>query len=251
MSTLLIKLILMPSLIGGVTLAARRWGNVIGGWLGGFPWIAGPISIFLALEQGPAFAARSATGSLVGSSVTYFFAWLYARLAGKMSWFPLLMLGYSVVIAGLWAGQYFPGNIHLAFVLLLAVMALVYWKFPRPTVPAHIPPPPRFDIPLRMAVATLFVASITQIASWTGPVWSGLLTPFPIMTASLAVFTHIQQGPEQTARILRGMASSGFGFAVFLYATGLLLPVVPIWAAYAAALTASSLVNLLTLKVLR
>ncbi|PQA60330.1 hypothetical protein [Siphonobacter curvatus] len=251
MTTLLLKLILMPSLIGGVTLAARRWGNVVGGWLGGFPWIAGPISIFLALEQSKGFAAQSAAGSLLGCFSTYAFAWLYAKGAARLHWFPLLMGCYAMIFVSLYLGQFYTGSIHVLFVALLLFIALVYWKFPRPAVPTHIPPPPRFDLPLRMLVATVFVAGITQLAAWTGPVWSGLLTPFPIMTTCLAVFTHIQQGPAQCARILRGMVSSGFGFAAFLYGVGLLLPHTSLWVAYSIALLFSSLTNLLTLKFLK
>lgn len=241
----------MPSLIAGVTLAARRWGNVIGGWLGGFPWVAGPISIFLALEQSKDFAAKSAMGSLVGCFSTYAFAWLYAKLAPRLHWFPLLMLCYAMIFGSLYIGQFYSGSIHLLFITLLLFILLVYKLFPRPEVPAHIAAPPRFDLPLRMIVATTFVAVITQVASWTGPVWSGLLTPFPIMTTCLAVFTHIQQGPAQCARILRGMVNSGMGYATFLYIVGLLLPHTSMLVAYGAAMACSSIANILTLKYLK
>ncbi len=251
MNTLLLKLMLMPLLIAGVTLAARRWGNVIGGWLGGFPWVAGPISIFLAIEQGKDFAAQSAMGSLVGCFSTYAFAWLYAKLAPRLHWFPLLMLCYAMIFGSLYVGQFYSGSIHLLFAALLLFIVFIYRVFPRPEVPALVAAPPRFDLPLRMMVATVFVAVITQLASWTGPVWSGLLTPFPVMTTCLAVFTHVQQGPAPCARILRGMVNSGLGYATFLYTVGLVLPHTSMLAAYSVAMLFSSLANILTLKYLR
>jgi hypothetical protein len=50
-----------------------------------------------------------------------------------------------------------------------------------------------------------------------GPTWSGILTPFPIMTAVLAFFTHLSQGIDGTKLILRGMLAGIIGFNLFLY----------------------------------
>jgi len=56
----LFKLIVTPIFIGSVTLAGRRWGPAFSGLLMGLPLTSGPISIFLALQYGPAFAASTA-----------------------------------------------------------------------------------------------------------------------------------------------------------------------------------------------
>ena len=47
---LLIKLFTTPALIWASTLAARRWGPVIGGGLAGLPFISGPASLFIAVQ---------------------------------------------------------------------------------------------------------------------------------------------------------------------------------------------------------
>jgi hypothetical protein len=60
----ILKLILVPALIAGVTLAGRRWGPAVAGWLSAFPVVAGPILLFMALEHGPTFAATAAIGTL-------------------------------------------------------------------------------------------------------------------------------------------------------------------------------------------
>src|SRR5262249_48213976 len=41
------------------SLAARRWGHAVSGYLGGLPLIGGPVTFFLALDPGPAFSATS------------------------------------------------------------------------------------------------------------------------------------------------------------------------------------------------
>ena len=47
--TLLLKLVLVPGLIALVTMAGRRFGPRIGGWLNALPLVAGPVLFFLAL----------------------------------------------------------------------------------------------------------------------------------------------------------------------------------------------------------
>src|SRR6185295_5365099 len=59
--TLLLKLVLVPGLIALVTVAGRRFGPRIGGWLNALPLVAGPVLFFLALEQGDACVARAGT----------------------------------------------------------------------------------------------------------------------------------------------------------------------------------------------
>lgn len=57
-AVLALKLTLVPLLIYLVTLAGRRWGPAVAGWLA-FPIVAGPTLLTLALEQGLPFAVRS------------------------------------------------------------------------------------------------------------------------------------------------------------------------------------------------
>ena len=51
------------ALIWASTLAARRWGPVIGGGLAGLPFISGPASLFIAVQYGTPFAASAAASS--------------------------------------------------------------------------------------------------------------------------------------------------------------------------------------------
>ena len=47
---LALKLVLVPGLVAGVTLGARRWGPRIGGWLTAMALVAGPTLFFLAMD---------------------------------------------------------------------------------------------------------------------------------------------------------------------------------------------------------
>jgi hypothetical protein len=52
----------------GISLSSRRWGSLIAGLLAGMPLTSGPISVYLAIEQGQRFAAHAAMGALSGTA---------------------------------------------------------------------------------------------------------------------------------------------------------------------------------------
>ena len=50
---LALKLLLVPALLAAISMAGKRWGPGVAGWLAGFPSLTGPILFFLAIERGP------------------------------------------------------------------------------------------------------------------------------------------------------------------------------------------------------
>ena len=55
---LLLKLLVIPGFLLLISLAGKRWGPSVAGWLSGLPVVVGPILFFLAIEQGQLFAAQ-------------------------------------------------------------------------------------------------------------------------------------------------------------------------------------------------
>src|SRR6202162_5346542 len=86
LTMLLLKLILTPLLLGGVTLAGRKFGPTVSGWLVGLPLTSGPVAFFLALEQGTTFAAHAALGTMLGviSLATFCLAYCWLSLRASM-----------------------------------------------------------------------------------------------------------------------------------------------------------------------
>jgi hypothetical protein len=80
---------------------------------------------------------------------------------------------------------------------------------------------PRWDVPARMAVATLLVVGLTAAAPRLGPRLSGLLATFPVFATVLAVFAHRLQGGAAAQQVLRGLLLGLFAFAGFFLALGL------------------------------
>jgi uncharacterized membrane protein (GlpM family) len=238
MSIFLLKLILTPTLIGVASLAGRKWGLVIGGWFVALPLISGPIVFLLALTHGTAFAAEAAAGILAGGFSLSAFSLTYMLLARRWTWLPTLAassLAFGLMTAIL-------QNVRLPLLLLwtsvVAGFAIVLRVLPRDsggdTEGRALPP--RWDIPLRMAIATAFVLLITGLAPAMGPHLTGLLTPFPLFTATLAAFAHHQHGPASAVQVFRGMLTGLFSYAGFLFTLALLLEPAGIAGAFAVAI---------------
>src|SRR5690242_16910442 len=96
MSDVLIEVVLAPALVGAATLAARRWGERIGGLVSAFPAIVGPVLLVDALEHGTGFAGRAASGTLLGLIALSAFALAYARAAARgLGWPAALAVGWA------------------------------------------------------------------------------------------------------------------------------------------------------------
>jgi len=82
---------------------------------------------------------------------------------------------------------------------------------------------PRWDLPARMVVATVFVVVLTTAAPLLGPRIAGLLAPFPLYGAVLAAFAYRMEGPAASIAVLRGLLLGLFAFACFFLALSTLL----------------------------
>jgi hypothetical protein len=242
--SLILKLVVTPLLIGAASLAGHRWGAAVGGWLVGIPFTSGPIAFFLALDHGASFAASASVGMLVGTISQALFCLAYAWTSTRLRWpasFGAGTLGFAastVVLRPLEA----PAT--TAFVLTVAALVVALLLIPRdssskPKVPEE-EAPPRWDLPARMVVATVFVFLLTAIAPLLGPYLSGLLSPFPLFGAILTVFTHRSQGFIAATRLLRGLLFGLFAPAGFFLALAILIERVGIGLSFGAA-TATAL----------
>ncbi len=222
MGLLLLKLLLTPILIGGASLAARRWGPVVGGWLVALPLTSGPVALYLALGQGPSFAASAADGSLGGLLGDATFALAYALAASKVArtragWPAALAAGVAgFTVAAIGIQPLLGGPVIVLLAAVVALMCFVYWLAPAAPAPARGAPLPWWDLPARIVVGTALVLSITEAADFLGPHVSGVVATFPVYVSVLAVFAHHLEGPEHAVGIVRGLQLGLFGTTFFM-----------------------------------
>lgn len=252
MNTLILKLVLTPALIGIASLAGRRWGSSVSGWLVGLPLTSGPIAFFLALSSGLSFATAAAAGILIGTVSPAAFSLAYARLAHRHGWLPAFMAGCLAFGAATFALQFLLLPIGFLYLIALAALALTLQLLPaRATDTPIAAAPPRWDLPARMLVATAFVVLLTASAPALGPHLTGLLSPFPIYASILAIFAHRAQGPGAAVSVLRGLLLGLFAFASFFLILGTLLEPLGIGPTFVIAILVALLIQGASLWVLR
>jgi hypothetical protein len=246
-----LKLILTPLLIALATVAGRRWGPGVSGWLVGLPLTSGPISFILTWQDGRLFAAHAAVGTLGGLSSVCFFCLAYALIAARLTWPAASGVAIAVFLlsALLWTVLSLP--LIPTIGVLAAAIAVTSLLMPRRTADAPAPDRPRWDLPLRMVIATGFVVSLTAASAALGPRLSGLISPFPIFGVVLAAFAHRVAGADSAARVMRGMVIGSLGFAGFFVVVACLLPVWSIGGTYLLATGVALGVNGVTLRVVR
>jgi len=252
---LFLKLLLVPGLVALVTLAVRRWGPAVGGWLAGLPIVAGPVLVFYALEQGNAFAARAAQATLAGLVATVAFAVTYARGSRRLPWYVCVAIGWTAFAGGIVSLHALQPGLVVSLVLLIAatlagrrMLRRVRFAEPGLRTEAYVgrfaepglrteayvgrvpAPKPRSgeggdppgDLLIRLLATATLVLVLTGLAGRLGPAWSGLLNAFPVLTTIVAAFSHAQRGAAAAVAFLNGylQAIVGFGLFCVVMATG-------------------------------
>jgi uncharacterized membrane protein (GlpM family) len=240
---LLLKLILVPALIAGVTLAGRRWGPSVAGWLSAFPVVSAPILFFIALQHGSAFTAQAAVGTLSAVLAILAFGISYSWAATRFSWGLSLVGGFVGYFAAVACLNVWAPSLYAAAPVVLAALLLAPRLYP--VLPESTPRSSRSsnDIVWRMGAGALLVLLVTHFSSALGPRLSGLFAMFPVMGSVLVVFSHRCSGSAFAVQLLRGMVLGYYAFSVFCIALSFALRSVSIELAFVIALSAAVLVQ--------
>ena len=248
---LILKLLVAPGLVAGVTLAVRRWGPAIGGWLSGMPVVAGPVLIFIAVEQGAVFGAEAAHATLAGLIGTVAFTVVYARTSVRMRWYGSLLTGWVAFAATSAVLYSLQPALVTSLVSLFVATVIGRRMLPAVEVPASPVASPRGDLMLRLLATATLVLVLTAVADRLGPRLSGLLNAFPVLTTIITAFTHAQRGPEATVAFVNAFLRSIIGFGSFCFVLAMTLNRVGIALALMVALVAQLMVSGFTLRAFR
>ncbi len=223
MDIFVLKLILAPVVIGSASLAGRKWGPAVSGWIVGLPLTSGPVVFFLALSNGMTFAANSALGVISGGISLVAYALSYVWLSTRVRW-QLSIIGSLFVYlccTAILQNFTFP-LMPIFFVVLVLILLALQWM-PNDVVEESNAQPGPWDIPSRILIGTSFILLLTWIAPYIGSHLTGLLTTIPLYVSILTVFAHRHQGPAAAAHVLRGLLYGLFAFAGFFLTLNLLL----------------------------
>lgn len=245
---LLLKLLVAPALVGAVTLAVRRWGPAVGGWLSGMPVVAGPVLVFMSVEQGTTFGAEAAHATLTGLIGTVAFALTYARLSVRAPWYGCLLLGWVTFGATTFALYLLDPPLPLSLAGLIATTLAGPRLLPPARATSAPVGSPRGDLRLRLTATATLVLVLTAVADELGPTISGLLNAFPVLSTIITAFTHAQHGSSPTIAFVRGFTRSIIGFGSFAFVLALTMVPLGLGWALVLAMAAQIAVSSITLQ---
>ncbi len=245
---LALKLLLVPAFLLLVSLAGKRWGATVAGWLAGLPVVAGPILFFLAMEHGTAFASHAAVLSLSAVLASVAFSLAYTHAAQRLRWPASLGLGLSAWGTAALGLSTLPLHATLSLVVSLFTLLLAPLLFPAVNAPVSARPVTRHELGWRMLAGAVLTLAVTASANQVGAAWSGLLAVFPILGIVLAVFSHCSQGAAFAAALLRAMAIGLYSFVAFCFVLSATLPAMGVALAFTLAAAASLLAQAVTLR---
>jgi hypothetical protein len=251
MPLLALKLVLTPLLIGGASLAARRWGPLVGGWIVALPLTSGPVLFFLAVDHGAAFAAAAAVGALLGMAAIVAFSLAYAAASTRGPSAAITAASAAYVIVGVVLRSVAAAPFWALVVLVVVAIAAALRLVPAPPPGRPGTTHPRWDLPARMIVGTALVVGLTALAPLLGPVTSGLVATFPVYVSVLAVFAQLNEGRDAALGVLRGLLVGLWGTTAFYVVVWLLLPRAGVGVAFAVAIGVTLAIQAVTLTRMR
>ena len=240
----LLKLTLTPVIVALMSIAARRWGPMIGGLIMGLPWMTGPILFFLGLEHGETYVAHASTGVLIGvlGIAGYLIAYVYV---GKYAPWPISLVAGAL---GFGLSAYAISGLDMSLVTAAIVggagLFVAYLLIPRVSDPGGLRFVPWWDIPMRMAATAVLVGIITLSANMLGPEVIGIVSTYPVILTVLSTFMHAQWGWLPVVHLARGMALSLLSFVMFFLVLGLTAESLGLVWAYVASAVAALVVSL-------
>jgi hypothetical protein len=251
MNILALKLVLAPVIIGSASLAGRKWGPAVSGWIVGLPLTSGPVIFFLALSHDAGFAANAALGVISGGISLVTYALTYAWLAKYFRWYVALLGSLAVFAISTTLLQNVTFPLIPIFLIVCTLIALGLVLMPKGDAEGGETRFGKWDIPSRILIGTSFILFITGSASFLGPRLTGLLTTVPLYVTILAIFAHRHQGPAAAAHVLRGLLYGLFAFAGFFITLSLLIEKIGLGMTYISAIAVALLIQGTSLWILR
>ena len=220
---LALKLLLVPALLAGISLAGKRWGPGVAGWLAGFPSLTGPILFFLAIERGTEFTVQASVLALACVFSALCFGITYAWACRRLAWPGALGCAYVAWTLGTLLLASLPLTVWYSLALSLGVLAVARRAFPRAQGEWGSRPLPAAELAARMTAGAAMVLGVTTAAEALGTVWTGVFSAFPVMSTVLATFSHRANGPGFVVALLRSMIGGFYAYIAFCLSVALLL----------------------------
>jgi len=243
---LILKLTIVPLALLIFGIVERLHGPRIAGWLAGFPIVAGPLLVFVTLEQGTNFGSAAALGAYFGLVPWLAFTASYAWCSRFWGWFGCTVASFAVWTALAFAAATLQGGSRWLEILPFAILVWAVCLYPRGEPSDEEREHVWWGLPARAVAGAALTIVITQFASMLGTRWSGIFTTFPVMGSIIAISSHVQYGRHAVQEAVAGMTMGLASVGAFCFATYILLGMTGMWTAFILALVVSTSIHGLT-----
>ena len=225
MTLAILKILTIPLLLWMVYEIARRFGPLIGGVVNGLPLISGPITFYVALEQGVDFAQKTALGAYPGQVTFVVFGLCYCYFGKRWHWLTTVLV--TLVVYAIVA--LIMGNLSLPMGVWPVVGALAIFSglalLPAPIPNGRQMPTGQKSRPyLQMVCGAALMLIITSLATVVGPTFSGVLMFFPVIGGILGMFMLKGQFVNATINLMKGTFLGMFTGWIFMLTLVVMLP---------------------------
>ncbi len=233
------KAILTAITVAAVLMMAQFLGRRVAGIFAGLPIISAPVLLWVALDQGVVFAARTALGIVTASGLMVLFCLTYERVARRTNVFFTIIV--SLVTMGVAALIVAAFDASLAFVFVTAIAACMaaVRLIPNPASVSSKSRSSRRVIVLTALAAGAMSAVIGAHAHEVGPLWVGLIASLPIISICVLIHQQITATHHDVQRFLHGYLMGLVGKACFAAAFSMLVVRDELWIAFAGAALAA------------
>lgn len=235
------RMAIVAAIVVSVSVVATRSGPMIGAMLAALPISAGPAYVFLALDHGGEFVARSTVASLIAISGTGPFILAHdavRRVAGTAACFVASVSAFVATIAilnhvewTLWSAA--------AVAIVLMVGAILLTRATRRNAQPFAAPARRIDLVVRAAAVMTVVATVTILAEIAGPRAAGYGALMPVVFMSFILVMQPRVGGAAIAGLFSHALFGILGFVPAFVAVNLATPPLGIWGALALGLAIS------------
>lgn len=212
------KLVLTMGIVVTASLMVERTGPFFGAMIATLPISAGPALVFLGLDHGPDFLARSVIVALVTNGANALFVLCYAKLAQNHRLLPSLGGALLVWIVEIGLAQFVDWTLPVALVANASayVIAFIGVRGLPQVETAPVRQRKFWEIPMRALMVGSLVGFVMIAGVVLGPEAAGYAAPFPIVLSSLILILHPRIGGRATAKTLSHTLSGLVGFGLGL-----------------------------------
>jgi uncharacterized membrane protein (GlpM family) len=204
------------------TVAAERLGSKIGGLIGGIPTAVAISLFFIGYTETPQVASEATCTIPLTMGLNGLFLIVYVGLARWGAW--MAMVGALLFWFALATLIILLNFSNFLFSLLFFILSLVgsyhileNWFHLPSTEKIHIRYPP-LQILSRALFSGTMVSSAVYLSKAGGPIWGGIMAPFPTVYISTLILMAKSKGVEFSRRMTKPLLVSGM-INVLVYST--------------------------------